>query len=364
MRTTGARDERATSAARERCPRSCTPAVVRPCCCTYCRTEVTSTRQASSTGLLPNPLSQLGLASSSRSQVAVPTASSATCLTWEPLSASVHWRPLLSVVIVTRLVTRPLVSSSHERLLRRSSRPSSRPGMLQLSGQTDLSACDRIAPSLLSLSGTRRARSQLAYAGSPSTDVTAMSPPNAVPKHHSPGLYFHLAAPALSVQEFITATPCWGSPAKLAFPLTLPKSRRNRCALDPPPKPGCRIRRRRAFPVMLHQIAGQMSNLQIARIVATASLLRHDVINRSRQRIIACSFLYPFRRRRYGLAHLQVVKIDRRDRCGTGHGWPRHRLTRVTADTAQPVVSLTDLDNYAGWQPSALSHHGVSRHLA
>ncbi len=235
--------------------------------------------------------------------------------------------------------------------------------MLQLSGQIDLSACDRLAPSLLSLSGTQRARLQLAYAGSPSTDaagVTAMSPPNAVPKHHSPGLYFHLAAPALSVQEFITATPCWGSPAKLAFLLALPKSRRNRCALDPPPKPGCRIRRRRAFSVMLHQIAGQMSNLQIAQIVATASLLRHDVINRSRQRIIACLFLYPFRRRRYGLAHLQVVKIDRRDSCGTGRGRPGHRLTRVTADTAKPVVSLTDLDNYAGWQPSALSHTAVS----
>jgi hypothetical protein len=48
------------------------------------------------------------MTSSSRSQVAVPTASGASCMTWEP--SKVHWRPLLSVVIVTDLVTRPLVS--------------------------------------------------------------------------------------------------------------------------------------------------------------------------------------------------------------------------------------------------------------
>jgi hypothetical protein len=71
MRTTGARDERATSAARERCPRSCMPAVVRLCCCTYCCTELTFTYQASATGLSPTSLSQLVLASSSRSQRAM-----------------------------------------------------------------------------------------------------------------------------------------------------------------------------------------------------------------------------------------------------------------------------------------------------
>jgi len=41
MRTTGAYDKRTTSAASKRCPRSCTLAVVRPCCCTSCRTELT-----------------------------------------------------------------------------------------------------------------------------------------------------------------------------------------------------------------------------------------------------------------------------------------------------------------------------------
>ena len=45
-------------------------------------------------------------ASSSRSQVAMPTASDAACLTWELPSVSVRWRPLLAVAIVTHLVTR------------------------------------------------------------------------------------------------------------------------------------------------------------------------------------------------------------------------------------------------------------------
>jgi hypothetical protein len=63
MRTTGARDEWATSAARERCPRSCTPAVVRPCCCTYCCTGLTLTRQASTTGLSPTSAAYPVLAS-------------------------------------------------------------------------------------------------------------------------------------------------------------------------------------------------------------------------------------------------------------------------------------------------------------
>ncbi len=34
MQTTGAHDDRTTSAASKRCLRSCMPAVVRPCCCT------------------------------------------------------------------------------------------------------------------------------------------------------------------------------------------------------------------------------------------------------------------------------------------------------------------------------------------
>jgi hypothetical protein len=44
-------------------------------------------------------------ASSSRSQLAVSTASAASCLTWERLSVSVRWRPLLALAIVTHLVT-------------------------------------------------------------------------------------------------------------------------------------------------------------------------------------------------------------------------------------------------------------------
>ncbi len=46
------------------------------------------------------------LASSSRSQVAVLTASAAARLTWDRSSVSVRWRPLLAVAIVTHLVTR------------------------------------------------------------------------------------------------------------------------------------------------------------------------------------------------------------------------------------------------------------------
>jgi hypothetical protein len=45
-------------------------------------------------------------ASSSRSQVAVSTASAASYLTWERSSVSVRWRPLLALAIVTHLVTR------------------------------------------------------------------------------------------------------------------------------------------------------------------------------------------------------------------------------------------------------------------
>jgi len=61
----------------------------------------------------------LHMASSSRSQVAVPTGSGAARLTWEPPSVNVRWRPLLVMAIVTHLVTRSLASLSDERLLRR-----------------------------------------------------------------------------------------------------------------------------------------------------------------------------------------------------------------------------------------------------
>ncbi len=45
-------------------------------------------------------------ASSSRCEVAVPTASAAACLTWEPLSVGVRWGPLQATGVVTHLVTR------------------------------------------------------------------------------------------------------------------------------------------------------------------------------------------------------------------------------------------------------------------
>ena len=51
----------------------------------------------------------LHAASSSRSQVMVGSARAAACLTWVAPSVYVRWRPLLSVVIVTHLVTRLLV---------------------------------------------------------------------------------------------------------------------------------------------------------------------------------------------------------------------------------------------------------------
>ena len=49
-------------------------------------------------------------ASSSRSQVAAPTASAGARLTWEAPSVDVRWRPLLAVAIVTHFVT-PLLAS-------------------------------------------------------------------------------------------------------------------------------------------------------------------------------------------------------------------------------------------------------------
>src|SRR5262249_7212773 len=58
--------------------------------------------------------------SSSRSQLAIRTARAVGCLSWEPPSVGVHWRRLLSLVIVTHLVTRSLTSRCHERPLRRS----------------------------------------------------------------------------------------------------------------------------------------------------------------------------------------------------------------------------------------------------
>ena len=60
------------------------------------------------------PVSWVGVAgfepaaSSSRSQVAVGSASAPACLTWEVPSVNVRWRPLLAMAIVTHLVTQSL----------------------------------------------------------------------------------------------------------------------------------------------------------------------------------------------------------------------------------------------------------------
>ena len=66
------------------------------------------------------PVSWVGVAgfepaaSSSRSQVAARTASSAACLTWERSSVSVRCRPLLAMVIGTHLVIRLLAGRWRE----------------------------------------------------------------------------------------------------------------------------------------------------------------------------------------------------------------------------------------------------------
>jgi hypothetical protein len=66
-------------------------------------------------------------ASSSRSQLAMRTTTASACLTWELPSIGVRWRPLLSVVIVTHLVTRSLdLRSSSDSRERRDCSPSRR----------------------------------------------------------------------------------------------------------------------------------------------------------------------------------------------------------------------------------------------
>jgi hypothetical protein len=63
-----------------------------------------------------SPLTRVGVAgfepaaSSSRSQVRYGLPGAAACLTWEAPSVGIRWRPLLSVVIVTHLVTRSFAS--------------------------------------------------------------------------------------------------------------------------------------------------------------------------------------------------------------------------------------------------------------
>ena len=58
----------------------------------------------------------LSAASSSRSQVALPTASAAACPTWAELSVNVRWRPRLAMAIVTHLGTRPVMTAELDAL--------------------------------------------------------------------------------------------------------------------------------------------------------------------------------------------------------------------------------------------------------
>jgi hypothetical protein len=105
MRTTGAHEDGATTAARECSLRSCMPAVVRPCCCTYCCTEQTLTRQAGSAGVSPTSFSQLGLASSSRRQSDMRITSVGTPSTGWSVSTRVRHRPPKTGWVVTQFVT-------------------------------------------------------------------------------------------------------------------------------------------------------------------------------------------------------------------------------------------------------------------
>ena len=90
------------------------PAIASPCCCTFCCRELTCKSQGRSVSFPSDQFFPLALASSSRSQLAVRTASAAAYLTWERPYVSVRWRPPLSVAIVTHLVTQSLGKSATE----------------------------------------------------------------------------------------------------------------------------------------------------------------------------------------------------------------------------------------------------------
>jgi hypothetical protein len=122
MRTTGAHDDRTTSAASRRCLRSCMPAVVRPRCCTFCCTELTCKSQGGSVRFPPDQFSPPALASSSRSQVAMRTISAVALLTCEQPSVSVRWCPSLVLGAVTHFVTRSADLDDGDLPLRRSFR--------------------------------------------------------------------------------------------------------------------------------------------------------------------------------------------------------------------------------------------------
>jgi hypothetical protein len=71
-----------SSAGSQRCLRSYMRAVVRPCCCTSCCTDLTLTRQGNPVRLPPAMEALLALVSSSRSQVPVRDTCAAARLTW------------------------------------------------------------------------------------------------------------------------------------------------------------------------------------------------------------------------------------------------------------------------------------------
>ena len=112
MRTNGAYEDLTIPAACKASLWSYLPAVVCPCCCTFCCTRLTCKPQSSSARLPSDHFSSLALASSSRSQVAPRAASVAACLACGRPSVRVRWCPPLSVAIVTHFVTQSLASRS------------------------------------------------------------------------------------------------------------------------------------------------------------------------------------------------------------------------------------------------------------
>jgi hypothetical protein len=106
MRTTGAHEDGATSAAHKRCLRSCIPAVVRSCCCTFCCTELPCESWDSSVRLPPTR-------SLHRCRWPLRPEANARCglpplllrLTCLAPSVDVRWRSLVSVAVVTHLAS-------------------------------------------------------------------------------------------------------------------------------------------------------------------------------------------------------------------------------------------------------------------
>ena len=168
MQTTGVCQVGTSSPGSQRCLHSCMRAVVRPCCCMYCCTDLTLTRQDNSVRLPSATPALLALASSSRSQVPMWAARAAARLTWARPSVSVRWRPLLAVAIVTHLVTRSLARLRRERLVRSSPRRL----VLQLTPRAGVSVAGAFT-SPLPPSGTQRARAMVPERTFPSSALRA-----------------------------------------------------------------------------------------------------------------------------------------------------------------------------------------------